>query len=311
LWLNKKSRYGSITANNNNKSIMTQNLPYINVQSLDFQSWQLSVGLVTPEIASQLLALNFERNRNITPTAVKRYARLQLEKKWLFSEPVKFATNGQLIDGQHRLNAVIQSGIEAPFLIVTGYPFESAQVLDQGRSRTAIQLAQIRGKEAKTIMVSTLRAINEFSNTSKFVFSMAEVVALCEIYKKPLTFALQYSDGKSAYKNAAFFAAVAMASVDENHARLDEFLKCFQSNWADNESDRAATELRAWIGNNKAGSGTERKRVFEATQTAISHFLEGTYPKFIKPTKRILWAEKHFSIKEMQKALDDYGDIYL
>lgn len=292
---------------------MTQNLPYINVQNLNFQSWELSVGLVTPEIASELLALNFDRNRNITPTAVKRYARLQSEKKWLFSEPVKFATDGQLIDGQHRLNAVIQSGMEAPFLIVTGYPFESAQVLDQGRSRTAVQLGQIRGKEIKTIYNSTLRAICEFSNTSKFVFSPAEIVALCEIYKAPLSFALQYSDGKNSYKNAAFFAAVAMASVDENHSRLDEFLKCFQSNRATDESDFAATDLRAWLSSNqnKSASGTERKRVFYVTQTAISHFLEGTVPKILKPTKRILWADKYFSIKEMQKSLDDYGDIYV
>lgn len=292
---------------------MNKNLPLINVQSLNLSDWGMSVGLITPEVAAELLALNFDCNRKVTPNAIKRYSRLLSEDKWLFAEPVKLSSDGRLIDGQHRLNAVISSGIAAPFIVLTGYPFESAQVLDQGRTRTAIQIGQIRGREVPGLWISVLRGVAEMVSPSKFTFSTAEVNVLAEIYKKPLKFACQYSDMRNAIRHSSVLSAVAMASTEENNERLDEFLRCYQSNRATSESDYAATDLRAWIQKNIDGqklSGSSRKAVFYTAQTVIANFLAGTTPKQLKQTKRILWGEDYFSLKEMRKALSEYGDIY-
>lgn len=290
---------------------MNNRLPYINLQSLNFEELGIAKGLITPEVAAELLALNFDRNRNVTPTAIKRYSRLICEDKWLLAEPIKLSTDGRLIDGQHRLNAVISSGVAAPFIVVTGYPFESAQVLDQGRTRSAIQIGKIRGKEISGLEVSILRQIVEMTSSSKFVFSAAEVNALCAIYEKPLKFACQYSDTRNAKKNASVLSVVAMASTEENHERLEDFLRCFHGNRASSESDYAATDLRAWIDKNVTKhSGSTRTSLFYVTQTAVSNFLSDRTPQILRQTKRILWGEKYFSVKEMQKALGEYGDIY-
>jgi hypothetical protein len=65
---------------------------------------------VTPEMAKELLELNIANNRK--PSQFNLYANDMRKKLWVETgEVLKFSRDGQLLDGQNRLKAIIASGV--------------------------------------------------------------------------------------------------------------------------------------------------------------------------------------------------------
>ena len=92
---------------------------------------------VTPEIAKTWLATN-ARNRVVRKGMVRRYARDMAEGRWcLTHQGIAFDRDGNLIDGQHRLKAVVLSGATIKMAVVRGCDPESFVVLDSGGVRTS------------------------------------------------------------------------------------------------------------------------------------------------------------------------------
>lgn len=74
---------------------------------------------VDPARAEELLRGNGKNFRKKNPSQVKRYASDMSAGFWTFNpQPIILAPDGGLTDGQHRLFAVIQSGVGHLFLIV-------------------------------------------------------------------------------------------------------------------------------------------------------------------------------------------------
>jgi hypothetical protein len=66
---------------------------------------------VTPSQAEKWLAKNHPRNRNISLRLVDAFTADMLAGEWrLTHQGICFDGEGQLIDGQHRLTAVVKSG---------------------------------------------------------------------------------------------------------------------------------------------------------------------------------------------------------
>lgn len=74
---------------------------------------ELSRRLITPEAAKLMLENNSEDNRSIRQTVVEKYARSLKKGDWEKSNPctITFWKDGTMVDGQHRLMAIAQSGI--------------------------------------------------------------------------------------------------------------------------------------------------------------------------------------------------------
>lgn len=101
-----------------------------------------SIETVTPESAAQILANHNPNNRPISRDRVKRYAVEMSEGRWALSpQGISFDEKGALVDGQHRLSAVKQSGITQTFYVHRDVPPEAVRVMDQGLARTAAQIA--------------------------------------------------------------------------------------------------------------------------------------------------------------------------
>lgn len=93
--------------------------------------------LVTPSDAKKWLALNVEHNRRPKSSRIPSYARDMLAGNWHFTgETIKFDTNGNLIDGQNRLMAVIMADVSVLFDVAYNVPPESMLVMDTGSART-------------------------------------------------------------------------------------------------------------------------------------------------------------------------------
>lgn len=112
---------------------------------------------VTPALAEQLLGRN-DRNRNIRSATVAAYARDMAAGNWLMTgEPIKVAPNGALIDGQHRLLAVIKSGVTVQMVIARGIPAESQRVMDTGDKRSAADMLKMDGHANASNLAASVR----------------------------------------------------------------------------------------------------------------------------------------------------------
>lgn len=98
-------------------------------------SSDFSTELITPEKAREYLGNQF-RNRAIRKTKIRDYVRQMKIDKWLLNgEPLIFDKNGRLIDGQHRLTAVIEADTPQMFDIRRNVDASAAATIDTGASR--------------------------------------------------------------------------------------------------------------------------------------------------------------------------------
>jgi hypothetical protein len=93
--------------------------------------------LITPELAKQMLSFN-TINRALRDRDVAEYARLMATGLWKeeTGESIQIAIDGTLINGQHRLNALIKADVCLKFLIVYDLDKTVFNVVDSGIKRS-------------------------------------------------------------------------------------------------------------------------------------------------------------------------------
>ena len=98
----------------------------------------ISNRLFTPEDAKRMLERNIDGNRRVKDYVVAKYAKDMREGRWKddVSGQIIVSDTGKLLDGQHRLIAVMLSGIPRAFDVKTGVPESAFAYIDNGSSRT-------------------------------------------------------------------------------------------------------------------------------------------------------------------------------
>jgi hypothetical protein len=91
-----------------------------NVETSTGTKLSMSIKKIGPEAAKQFL-LGCQKNRAPLKSRIRRYAQGMTNDEWVVAQPLLFDHEGSLIDGQHRMQAVILSKKTVEFLIVKGY----------------------------------------------------------------------------------------------------------------------------------------------------------------------------------------------
>lgn len=105
---------------------------------------------VSPDIARILIETSNRNNRRIKPNVVKKYAKIMKNGDWKFSpETISVSKTGRLLNGQHRMLAVIESGVTCRFLFARGFDDEVFSVLDRGAVRTRADALKMDKKLAE------------------------------------------------------------------------------------------------------------------------------------------------------------------
>ena len=92
--------------------------------------------IVTPNIATKWLEQN-QRNRHIRQSHVDALAQQIKSGLWKFDgATIRFDTEGNILDGQHRLWAAIESGLSIDTFVVNGLDRDVFVVIDTGIART-------------------------------------------------------------------------------------------------------------------------------------------------------------------------------
>ena len=95
------------------------------------------VMMVDPALALAWLQRNIATNRPMRPTVVENYADEMRRGEWhLTHQGIALDIDGNLIDGQHRLAAVIKANVIVPMMVTVNAPRASFVALDGGVKRT-------------------------------------------------------------------------------------------------------------------------------------------------------------------------------
>lgn len=107
---------------------------------------QVTKKLITPSIAKEMLEANV-KNRNKNTHLVLKYANEMANGKWKENtgELIKISNTGVILDGQHRLSAIVKSNTPIWFHIATGLDDNIFDVLDTGMKRNAADVFKISG----------------------------------------------------------------------------------------------------------------------------------------------------------------------
>lgn len=100
---------------------------------------------ITPEYAAQLLATQ-AANRTLSKYQVDRFARDLINGNWVVNgETVKINERNEVIDGQHRLAAIVLSGVSMTTFVAYNLPADEPvqATTDQGRRRSLADALKI------------------------------------------------------------------------------------------------------------------------------------------------------------------------
>lgn len=116
------------------------------------------VETITPAIARQLLVHN--THNRAASIKVSAYALAMRRGEWdLNGEAIKFSGDGTLLDGQHRLLAVIESGVTIQTLVVRGLDSDAQETMDTGKSRSLADVLKLRGEKNSVSLASIVAGI--------------------------------------------------------------------------------------------------------------------------------------------------------
>lgn len=127
---------------------------------MQYDGISFAVITVTPKMAAEWLETN-ERNRPLTRKAFHRLAAQMQDGTFRFvGDPIRFSTEGKLLDGQHRLYGIIQADVSMPFLIIWGLDPDTQTVIDNNQRRTAAQALALTGIGPASLASSAARMLH-------------------------------------------------------------------------------------------------------------------------------------------------------
>ncbi len=119
---------------------------------------------MTPALAAKLLQAN-TGNRNLSQRRVAAYADEMSAGRWVSDgSPYRVSASGRLLDGQHRLAAIVRSGVTVPAVLITDLPDEAQLTVDTGTPRSFAHFLQVRGYADHVNEAAAISALWKWEN---------------------------------------------------------------------------------------------------------------------------------------------------
>jgi hypothetical protein len=127
-----------------------------------------TVEAIDPRLAAEYLKTRPENQRTVKGRNLSGItASMASDGEWVFSgDPIRFNENGQLMDGQHRLLALIATGKTFKFVVQRNVPNEAFMVIDTGSRRSPADVLKISGYKYTTGVAAAIRAMIGLGNVA-------------------------------------------------------------------------------------------------------------------------------------------------
>lgn len=166
--------------------------------------------LITPNLASELLKYNVS-NRPLSLGRWKRYAELMAKGQWGHCyDPIIISSEQQLINGQHRLTALVDAAVVLPFICVTQAPPRSFETTDRGKQRSPSDLL----RENRNVTAAARCLVSLMHGVNKATPSVEDLAPVVEQYRAGLDWASRAINGRG-LGTAAVRATFAAAFVNQ------------------------------------------------------------------------------------------------
>lgn len=115
---------------------------------------------ITPETAKKWLDANSFDNRRLDDYRVTKIAQDIKSGKWVFDgTPIRFNGGGNILDGQHRLYAIIRANTPVESLVVRGLETCSKNTIDTGKARSVGDVLHFNGHINTTSLAAGARLV--------------------------------------------------------------------------------------------------------------------------------------------------------
>lgn len=120
------------------------------------------IALITPEVADDMLERNV-RNRPVNKRHYESLGQTMISGDYVLNgEPIIIDSDGNVLDGQHRLYGCIYSGKPFLTLIVRGIDPKAFDTIDGGRARTTGEVLAIEGEANSNAIAGAISQFVQF-----------------------------------------------------------------------------------------------------------------------------------------------------
>jgi hypothetical protein len=179
---------------------------------------------ITPAIAQRWLRNNF-RNRPVTEDTVAAYARDMARGVWVSThQGIAFNDRDELIDGQHRLLAIVRSGCTVRMMVTFGLPSEipgqemtTMDAVDRGRTRSvADQLKIQHGMKNGSVIAAICATIGSlcFGERTRRL-SVGQTLEIYRAFQGPMDWIIERRPKAAGLKATGSLAAFTFALATE------------------------------------------------------------------------------------------------
>lgn len=126
---------------------------------------EFTIEKITPKMARAYLEKNIEHNRPLRKHRVAQIADAMKRGQWVMSgESVKFDSDGNMFDGQHRMTGVIESGATVQMLVGRNITREAYDIIDSGLKRTNADHLTRLGLSSASLTASVAKMLIGYYN---------------------------------------------------------------------------------------------------------------------------------------------------
>lgn len=118
-----------------------------------------SFEMFTPEQAMLALSKN-STNRSLKERRASGVARDILDDRWMFNgQTIVLDTDGNLLDGQHRCDGIVEADRAVWCIVVRGVPREAQATMDSGAARSVADQLHLAGMPNASLVASITRQV--------------------------------------------------------------------------------------------------------------------------------------------------------
>lgn len=241
---------------------------------------------IGPDLAMQMLEKN-EKNRKINPYRITKLINDIKGGAWTISPtPISFSPDGTLLDGQHRLTAIVRAGATIPVYIAYDVPEDT--IFDRGLERSSGDALFMRGLISKQMSMGKVQAlINRYLSeangelTPKLMSDVSKA-SFINCYESLISKAVKISKAgatngvcsRRAGSQAAFLGALIKGIPEEV---LKEFAIVANTGFMERKDQSAAIVYRNYLLENDTGGGRQMaSRICQCAEMAINDYVNKT-----------------------------------
>ena len=233
---------------------------------------------VTPKLAREWLSRNIF-NRPINQDLVQMYVQQIENDLWrLTHQGCGFTTFGSLLDGQHRLTAIIITGKTLPMRVTINQPEENFEFIDNGRNRSNLETMRM-GQRDQTLNSAHSNVLKAFlagrSCKTTNQWSSAELNIAYDRYKKPVEFVVDLFHGNKDkwISTPTVLGVISRAFCYTTAERIREFVLLLTN--STEPQTESITVLREFLRNCRDHRENTKREIYRQVQMVLYTFIYG------------------------------------